>query len=86
MKILDSTMKEMIVQALNRWASECSKDEEVMKAAMKNGDEIPPNLYGLIKENAERLQKAADDFEEYATQNVVILDEDELDDVTDFLN
>lgn len=84
MAIIESYLKEMIAQALNNWACQLENDVKNLSNGIKNGVEIPPNLYGLIKENAERVRKCSDDWENFCDSNIISLNENEFDDVIEF--
>lgn len=85
MKIIESYLKEMIAQALNNWACKLENDVKNLSNEIKNGVEIPPNFYGLIKENAKRVRECSDDWENFCDSNIISLNENEFDDVIEFL-
>ena len=78
MEIIESYLKETIAQSLNNWACQLEKDVEKISNEIKNGVDIPKNLYGLIKENAERVRKCSDDWENFCDTIIVSLNEDEF--------
>ena len=86
MKIIESNLKEMIAQALNNWACQLENDVKNLSNEIKNGVEIPPNLYGLIKENAQRVRECSDDWENFCDSNIISLNENEFDKIIDFFN
>lgn len=81
MRVIEGNLKQMIGQVLNNWACVLEQDVEKMDAEIKNGAQIPPNLYGLIKENAQRVRECADDWEELEETNIVSCNDSELDDI-----
>lgn len=84
MRIIEGNLKQMIGQALNNWACSLEQDVEKMDAEIKNGAQIPPNLYGLIKENAQRVRECADDWENFCDSNIISLNENEFDELTTY--
>lgn len=85
MRIIEGYLKQTIGQALNNWACKLEQDVEKMDAEIKNGAQIPPNLYGLIKENAQRVRECADDWEELEEMNIVSCNDSELDDIFEYI-
>lgn len=81
MKFIEGNLIQMIEQALNNWAYSLEQDVAKMDAEIKNGVQIPPNLYGLIKENAQRVRECAEDWEELEETNIVSCNDSELDDI-----
>lgn len=85
-KVIEGNMKQMIEQALNNWACLLEQDVAKMDAEIKNGVEIPPNLYGLFKENAKRVRECAEDWEELEETNLVSCNDSELDEIIEYIN
>lgn len=81
MRVIEGNLKQTIEQALNNWAYSLEQDVAKMDADIKNGAEIPPNLYGLIKENAQRVRECAEEWEELEETNIVSCNDSELDDI-----
>lgn len=86
MRVIEGNMKQMIEQALNNWAYSLEQDVAKMDAEIKNGVQIPPNLYGLIKENAQRVRECVDDWEELEETNLVSCNDSELDEIFEYIN
>lgn len=86
MRVIEGYMKQMIEQALNNWAYSVEQDLAKMDAEIKNGAQIPPNLYGLIKENAQRVRKCAEDWEELEETNIVSCNDSELDEIFEYID
>lgn len=81
MRVIEGNMKQMIEQALNNWAYSLEQDLANLDAEIKNGAQVPPNLYGLIKENAQRVRECAEEWEELEETNIVSCNDSELDDI-----
>lgn len=86
MKIIESNLKEMIAQALNNWACQLENDVKNLSNEIKNGVEIQPNLYGIIKENVERVRECYEDWENFCNSYIISLNENEFDEVIEFFN
>ena len=86
MRVIEGNLKQMIGQALNNWACSLEKDLANIDAEIKNGVQIPPNLYGLIKENAQRVRECAEDWEELEETNIVSCNDSELDEILEYFN
>lgn len=81
MRVIEGNMKQMIGQALNNWACSLEQDLANLDAEIKNGAQVQPNLYGLFKENAQRVRECAEEWEELEETNIVSCNDSELDDI-----
>ena len=57
MKIIEGYEKDMILHAVNKWASELNKNVREIADLEDKGALLPPVLVGLVRKNAERVNK-----------------------------
>ncbi len=84
MKIIDGDLMGIISQALNQWSTQLDKDVSELTQAADRGENVPKNVIGLFRENAERIKKAFEKWEELSEQNIVALNNDEFDELTTY--
>ena len=83
MKIIEGYEKDMILQAVNKWASELNKDVRELADLEDKGALLPRRLVGLIRENANEVNKFYEKLEKLCNKNVVALEDSELDELID---
>lgn len=83
MKIIEHNEKEMILQAVNIWANDVDKDVREIAELEDKGEQVPPVLARLVRENAERVNKLYEKLEQLFEKNIVALEDFELDDFID---
>ena len=85
MKIIDGDLKGIISQALNQWYKQLDKDVREFTQAAERGENVPDNILGLFRENAERINKALEEWDELSEQNIIALNDNEFDDAIECL-
>lgn len=83
MKIIEGYEKDMILQAVNNWANDVNKDVREIAELEDKGEQVPPALAGIVRENAERVNKLYENLEQLFEKNIVALEDFELDDLID---
>ena len=83
MKIIEGYEKDMILQSVNKWAYELNKSVSELAELEDKGEQVPPALAGLVRENADRLNKLYEKLEQIFEKNVVALEDFEFDDFID---
>ena len=83
MKIIEHNEKEMILQAVNDWANDVDKDVREIAELEDKGEQVPPALSGLVRENAARVNKLYENLEQLFEKTVVALEDFELDELID---
>lgn len=83
MKIIEHNEKEMILQAVNNWANDVDKDVREIAELEDKGEQVPPALSGLVRENAARVNKLYENLEQLFEKTVVALEDFELDELID---
>lgn len=83
MKIIEGYEKDMILQAVNFWANDLNKGVRNIAEMEDKGEQVPPALAGLVRENAERVSKLYENLEQLFEKNVVALEDFELDELID---
>lgn len=84
MKIIDGELLGIISQALNQWSTQLDKDVRELTQAQDRGENVPSNVLGLFRENADRLNKAIEKWDELSEQNIIALNDDEFDELTTY--
>lgn len=84
MKIIDGELLGIISQALNQWSTQLDKDVRELTQAQDRGENVPINVLGLFRENADRLNKAIEKWDELSEQNIIALNGDEFDELTTY--
>ena len=84
MKIIDGELLGIISQALNQWSTQLDKDVRELTQAQDRGENVPSNVLGLFRENADRLNKAIEKWDELSEQNIIALNGDEFDELTTY--
>lgn len=64
MKIIEGYEKDMILQAVNFWANDLNKGVRNIAEMEDKGEQVPPALAGLVRENAERVSKLYENLEQ----------------------
>lgn len=83
MKIIEGYEKDMILQAVNFWANDLNKGVRNIAEMEDKGEQVPPALAGLVRENADRVKKLYENLEQLFEKNVVALEDFELDELID---
>lgn len=83
MKIIETNEKETILQAVNRWANDVNKDVRELAEMEDKGEQVPPALFGLVRENAARVNKLYENLEQLFEKTVVALEDFEFDELVD---
>ena len=83
MKIIEGYEKDMILQAVNFWANDLNKGVRNIAEMEDKGEQVPPALAGLVRENAERVSKLYENLEQLFEKNVVALEDFEFDELVD---
>lgn len=83
MKIIEGYEKDMILQAVNNWACELNKNVREVAEMEDKGEKVPSVLAGLLRENADRVNKLYKNLEQLFEKNVVALEDYEFDDYID---
>lgn len=83
MKIIEHNEKEMILQAVARWEEDVNKDVRNIAEMEDKGEQVPPALAGLVRENAERVSKLYENLEQLFEKTVVALEDFEFDELVD---
>ena len=73
----------MILQAVNNWANDVDKDVREIAELEDKGEQVPPALSGLVRENAARVNKLYENLEQLFEKTVVALEDFELDELID---
>lgn len=85
MKIIEGYEKDMILQAVNFWANDLNKGVRNIAEMEDKGEQVPPALAGLVRENADRVNKLYENLEQLFEKNVVALENFEFDELIDSL-
>lgn len=85
MKIIEGYEKDMILQAVNFWANDLNKGVRNIAEMEDKGEQVPPALAGLVRENADRVNKLYENLEQLFEKNVVALEDFEFDKLIDSL-
>ena len=83
MKIIEGYEKEMILQAVNKWAYELNKSVRELAELDDKGEQVPPAIAGLVRENADRVSKLYENLEQLFEKTVVALEDFEFDELVD---
>lgn len=83
MKIIDGNEKEMILQAVDFWADDLNKYARNIAEMEDKGEQVPPALARLVRENADRVNKLYENLEQLFEKSVVALEDFELDELID---
>jgi hypothetical protein len=83
MKIIEGYEKDMILQAVNFWANDLNKGVRNIAEMEDKGEQVPPALAGLVRENAERVSKLYENLEQLFEKTVVALEDFEFDELVD---
>lgn len=83
MKIIEGYEKDMILQAVNFWANDLNKSVRNIAEMEDKGEQVPPALAGLVRENAERVSKLYENLEQLFEKTVVALEDFEFDELVD---
>lgn len=83
MKIIEGYEKGMILQAVNFWANDLNKDVRNIAEMEDKGEQVPTALAGLVRENADRVNKLYENLEQLFEKNVVALEDFEFDELID---
>lgn len=84
MKIIEGYEKDMILQAVNFWANDLNKGVRNIAEMEDKGEQVPPALAGLVRENAERVSKLYENLDQlFEKKTVVALEDFEFDELVD---
>ena len=83
MKFIEGYEKDMILQAVNLWANDLNKSVREIAELEDKGEQVPPALAGLVRENADRVNKLYENLEQIFEKNIVALEDFEFDDIID---
>lgn len=83
MKIIEGYEKDMILQAVNFWSNDLNKGVRNIAEMEDKGEQVPPALAGLVRENAERVSKLYENLEQLFEKTVVALEDFEFDELVD---
>jgi hypothetical protein len=83
MKFIEGYEKDMILQAVNNWANDLNKNVREISELEDKGEQVPPALAGLVRENSDRVNKLYENLEQLFEKNVVALEDFELDNLID---
>ena len=83
MKIIEHNEKEMILQAVALWQKDVNKDVREIAELEDKGEQVPPALAGLVRENAARVSKLYENLEQLFEKTVVALEYFEFDELVD---
>lgn len=83
MVLIESYEKSMILQAVNFWANDLNKGVREIAEIEDKGEQVPPVLAGLVRENAELVNKLYEKLEQLFEKNVVAIEDFELDELID---
>lgn len=83
MKIIEGYEKDMVLQAVNFWANDLNKGVRNIAEMEDKGEQVPPALAGLVRENAERVSKLYENLDQLFEKTVVALEDFEFDELVD---